>query len=121
MAERIVSKEDKIKMFEMRLDGKTLQQIGDAYGISRERVRQILDFGKVDRRTSIEKMIYPNIARWMRDNNENPTHIAKLIAVTPSIFIDFLQGKRDMRFSVGTIKQLEQIMEMQFDELFVEK
>ena len=38
----MINDKDKIKMFEMRVKGATLQEIGDKFGITREGVRQIL-------------------------------------------------------------------------------
>lgn len=36
-----MTREEKIEMFTMRVDGATLQECADKYGITRERVRQI--------------------------------------------------------------------------------
>lgn len=37
-----MTREEKIEMFTMRVDGATLQECADKYGITRERVRQII-------------------------------------------------------------------------------
>ena len=36
-----LTREEKIDMFSMRLDGYTLQEIGDKYGVTREAVRRM--------------------------------------------------------------------------------
>ena len=36
-----MTKEEKIDAFTMRLDGYTLQEIGDKYGLTRERIRKM--------------------------------------------------------------------------------
>lgn len=69
---------DKVKMFEMRLRGCTLQEIADKYNITREGVRQILlrsvtgnkairkdyEFNEGD----LEGIAYPNISNWLKIN-----------------------------------------------------
>lgn len=37
-----MTREEKIKAFEMRMDGATLQQIGNEFGVTRECIRQVL-------------------------------------------------------------------------------
>lgn len=73
---------DKVKMFEMRLNGCTLQEIGNEFGITRERVRQILN--SVTRRgTSMirgrEGIIYPNISKWLKDNDISLEEFAAML------------------------------------------
>ena len=69
---------DKVKMFEMRLSGCTLQKIADKYGITRERVRQILLQSVTNRKVirkdyefdegNLAKVVYPNISDWLMIN-----------------------------------------------------
>ena len=39
---KIVWKTESIKVYEMSVQGSTLQEIGDIYGVSREYIRQVL-------------------------------------------------------------------------------
>ena len=39
-----MTKEQKVEAYSMYLDGCTYQEIGDKFGISRQRVHQLLDF-----------------------------------------------------------------------------
>ena len=47
----------RLEMIELRIDGWTLQAIGDHYGLTRERVRQLLKHTKVDGVIQVERQI----------------------------------------------------------------
>ena len=64
-----MTKEEKIDAFTMRLNGYTLQEIGDKYGLTRERIRQMFASITTESRISRKNYIYPNISDWMIDNN----------------------------------------------------
>lgn len=62
-------KQRKAEMQYMKEHGFTLQQIGDKYGLSRERVRQIInDIHKKKILCGVKKICYPNAKRWAMDN-----------------------------------------------------
>lgn len=61
-----MTREEKIDMFCMRMDGYTLQEIGNQYGITREYVRQILDVGK--RKDIFQKIVYPGLKQYLVEN-----------------------------------------------------
>ena len=60
-----MTKEEKIDAFTMRLDGYTLQEIGDKYGLTKERIRQILEKSCKNERNTMKNYVYPNLADWM--------------------------------------------------------
>ena len=78
----MINDKDKIKMFEMRVKGATLQEIGDKFGITRERVRQILK-STISRETSMirgrEGIIYPNISKWLKDNDISISEFTEML------------------------------------------
>ena len=77
----MISDKDRVKMFEMRVNGCTLADIADKYGITRQRVHQILQSNisngaKMAR--GREGIIYPNIKKWLKDNDISIVEFAKL-------------------------------------------
>jgi transcriptional regulator with XRE-family HTH domain len=59
-------------------DGMTYQQIADAYGISRQRVAQILGRYSSNRhRPERTYSIYPGVDRWMHENKMTYTEVAR--------------------------------------------
>lgn len=63
---------EKAQMYEMHLEGYTLQEIANQFGISKQRVAQILPPMKQGYRAAqtemLNKIVYPNIREWMRKN-----------------------------------------------------
>lgn len=60
--------EQKAEMQKLRSQGKSLQYIGDKYGVTRERVRQILAVKKrYCSRKSLNQVVYPLIKQMMAD------------------------------------------------------
>ena len=67
-----MTREEKIKVFEMRLDGYTLQRIANDMGVTRQRIYQIL----YERPRRGFKSIYPLLNGWMNDNKETYVSLA---------------------------------------------
>lgn len=62
-----MTKEDKLKAYEMRLNGATYREIADSFGVSYQYIQQILPM-----RRDIEiKGIYVGIKKWMKENRFN--------------------------------------------------
>lgn len=122
----MIGDEDKIKMFEMRVKGCTLQEIGDRYGITRERVRQILQ-SITSRSTSMvrgrEGIIYPNIKKWLKDNDISIGEFAKLLGKEENIKMKthtrlshILKGKGD--FTMTEVRSVLKVTDMTFEQAF---
>lgn len=67
------------EMYEMRLNGCTLNEIAERFGISKQRVQQLIpDSGNIRFAKAINQCIYPNIRKWMYENNSNWSRFAVL-------------------------------------------
>lgn len=121
-----INDKDKIKMFEMRIRGCTLQEIGDEYGITRERVRQIMQ-SSISRSTSMirgrEGIIYPNISKWLKDNDVSLEEFKSALQIEQNLkyknatrLSHILKGKGE--FSMSEIRGILKITNMTFEEAF---
>lgn len=65
-----MTNEQRVEMFRMRLEGASLQEIADAYGVTREYVRQLVPpvANQARRRSDYSSCIYPVIAKWLFEN-----------------------------------------------------
>ena len=68
-----MTREQKIEMFTMRIDGMTLEEIGERFGLTRERVRQILTRTATGQRSRVSNMVsicvFPYLVNiWQRTN-----------------------------------------------------
>ena len=91
-----MTKEEKIDMFAMRSNGCTLQQVADKYGITRERVRQILFAYTAPRKEKV--YAYPNISNWMEENGVTLSQLADNCKLSYNTVRGYLNGAREPNF-----------------------
>ena len=94
-----MTREEKIDAFTMRLDGYTLQEIGDKYGLTRERIRQMFASITTESGISRKNYIYPNISDWMIGNNVSQGDLCKKLGCAQTTISSYLIGKREPTFS----------------------
>ena len=111
-----MTREQKIDMFTMRIDGFTLQEIADKYGVTRERVRQILARSCTESRFSRKNYIYPNLADWMSKNGINCTMLGKQLNVSKQSVYNILTGKNNPSFE--TLNRILDITKMPYEVAF---
>lgn len=120
------SKDRLMDMLQMRLDGSTIQQIADKYGVTKQCVQQQLSIiagnAKPRPRGIDERVIYPNLAKWIVDNRIAKYKLSEMIDMkskcTDSIRKK-LYGERD--FTITEIKKLIEITGYTFEYIFAEK
>lgn len=86
------------EMGKMRNDGYTLQEIADKFGVSKQWVAQLIPTGgyKMNPET-LDKMVYPNIANWMRKNHYNMRKLVSETGLTLQTLRRMLIEGRDPR------------------------
>ena len=70
--------EEKVEAYKMRLEGSTLQEIADTFGVSKQYIYQIIPYVN---RSSCNKScscIYPNIQKWRKKNKVSMDSMAVL-------------------------------------------
>lgn len=97
-----LTKEDKIQMFVMKLDGASFSDIGREYNISREYVRQIfreiLDTASSRSLRYNKECIYPGIKDWLEQNDVSAFQLSKMMGMrSPTNLYDLLTGKHTPR------------------------
>ena len=109
---------DQVKdMFSMRLEGFTLLEIGEKYGISKERVRQLLSDAAGGRNRVIRKnYVFPNIENWMYEKDIMQDEIAKECGRSQNNVSSILIGKYKPSFDF--ISAVLRMSGMTFEEAF---
>lgn len=113
-----MTKQEKVDMFAMRLDGATLQKIGDKYGITKERVRQILEISDSKRKPKA-KWIYPNMGNYMVEHKISLKEFSEKCEIQYWTLSNYMNGKSEP--SIGAIKRMLQFTGMSFEEAFQTK
>jgi hypothetical protein len=123
----MINDNDKIKMFEMRVRGCTLEEIGRTYSITRERVRQILK-SATSRSTSLirgrDGIIYPNISNWLRDNDYSIGEFAVMLGYklggnrSATRLSHLLKDRHTQGFRMPQILKILEVTGMTFEEAF---
>ena len=114
-----MTREEKIDAFTMRLDGYTLQEIGDKYGLTRERIRQM--FASITTKSGIPRKIYknyiyPNISDWMIDNNVKQSDLSKKLGCAQVTISSYLTGKNPPSFAF--INLMLELTKMPYEVVF---
>ena len=117
------SKDRLLEMIKMRLDGCTYQEIADKYGVTRQCVQQsIANFtGKerTARKSSLDRCIYPNIRKWMLDNNISMIKLSKMCGLAEThigAVRTKLNGERE--FKISEIKAILKESGKTFEYMF---
>ncbi len=86
-----MTRQEKIEAYTMRLDGITVQQIADRFGISKQYISQITpSFGRKREHTPI---VYPNIEKHLFDNQITKKDFASICGVAITNMQLILKGK----------------------------
>ncbi|ABQ23601.1 helix-turn-helix transcriptional regulator [Clostridium kluyveri] len=117
----MISDEDKIKMFEMRVKGCSLRTIGNEFNVSHEYVRRILkdacNKGALIKR-ECKGMVYPNIAKWLMENDVSVSELGKMSGESPIRLRHILSGKNINSFTIDEIRKILEVTGMTFKEAF---
>ncbi len=121
------NKERLLEMIKMRLDGCAYQEIGDKYGITRQCVQQsIANFtgkGRIVKKSSLDRCIYPNVRKWMLDNDFSMIKLSKICGLSETCIGAVrakLNGERE--FKITEIKAILKESGKKFEYMFsVEK
>lgn len=117
------NKDRLLEMIKMRLGGCTYQEIADKYGITRQCVQQsIANFAgkeRTVRQSSLDRCIYPNIRKWMLDNDISMIKLSKICGLTDAHIGTVrtkLNGERE--FKISEIKEILKESGKTFEYMF---
>jgi len=109
-------------MLDMKLDGYSFEYIGERFGVSRQRVQQILSgrgSGKrnaASKQNRLSRYIFPQIAIWMNEHDYTLTMMAEEIGVLPTTLSKQLLGHCDP--PLKTVRKIIEITGLPFEAAF---
>lgn len=120
-----MTREQKHQMLDMRLDGYTYERIGERFGVSRQRIQQILSgegSGKrnaTSKQNRLERYVFPNIAVWMNEHDYTLTMMAEEIGILPTTLSKQLLGNSEP--PLKTVRKIIEITGLSFEVAFERK
>lgn len=110
-----MNRDDKIKAFKMRLDGFSYQEIAEKFGVSKQYINQMLQNVISERRNkAVNKIVYPNIANWLKDNECSISEFVIRVGIKRSTLDHKLRGRN--KFNSDEIKRILDVTGMKFEE-----
>lgn len=111
-----MTKEQKLDMFSMHLDGLSYREIGNKYGISGQAVYKMIHPKERDIKNRTAKWVYPNVATWAEGQKMTANKIAKAIGVYPATVLSLLKGSTGT--SQRVISKMLDLTGMTYEEFF---
>ena len=110
---------DRNAVIEMRNQGMTYAAIGKQFGISRQRVHQILNYFKPTEpaytRHRKYRIMYPNIERWLIEHDCGVNTLAEKAGIDYFKLRSSVNGERT--FKREELKALKKVTKMTYDDL----
>ena len=117
-----MTKEDKIKAFEMRMDGMTFQEIGDHFGVTQQCIEAC--FKPERKRKPINrnfKCIYPGLKKWMLENRVSIMKMHDDLHLYDSPLSMYRNMKTEGMLTIDRIKKILAFTGLTFEEAFGEE
>lgn len=116
-----MTKEQKIEAYSMWLDGATIQEIADKFGVSFKYIQQLFPgtIKYIPTYSNYSNYIYPNIVDYIKRNGISITYLSKKCGISIQAMRLFLIGK-----SNGSKKNIDKILEvtgMKYEEAFAKE
>ncbi len=103
----------------MRLNGASLQEIANHFGVSRQYVHQTIPHLKREEIGYYSKIIYPAIRKWMTENDCTYRQFAAKANVTQSSIQTALKGKNEPGKRI--IDAILRVTNLSYEEAFKEE
>lgn len=110
-----MTREQKVEAYSMLLDGCTMQEVGEKFGVSKQYIQTLFPaLGRCGGRG----YIYPNISKWMYENRVSGTAFADLLDVSPSVASYWFRGIHEPKKCF--IDRVLAVTGMTYEEAFYE-
>lgn len=121
---KYLSRDEKVKAYEMLIDGHTHAEIAREFGVTRQAIYQLFggirdSYGLGIRMSTRERIIYPAITEYLLKNELSLDKFARSVNSSPEVLKKCLTGDQDMRKRV--IDAILKETGMSYEEAFAER
>lgn len=85
--------DEKVEAYRMLLNGSTYQEISDKFGVTRQRIQQLIPGLSAKRKNSIDSCVYKGISRWMQEKRYGYNDLAKMASISYQNLYMMMTGK----------------------------
>lgn len=118
-----MTKQEKLEMFSMRLDGCTFAEIGRRFNVSRQYVEQTLrGTPRKKSQSNSEKCIYKGLSNYISSEGMTLCQLAEIVGLSSTGTTTIrkkITGRR--KFNITEIKKILELTGLSFEECFCEK
>lgn len=115
-----MTKEQKIEAFSMLMDGKTYSEVGEHFGVTKQRIHQLFPMQRnnkpVCKKEKPLRYIYPNIEKWMRENKVSLAELSLKIGCSSNTICRNLLGYNEP--GKRLIDEIIKLTGMTYEEAF---
>lgn len=117
----MITIDQKVEMYRMRLEGKSYQAIADRFGVSRQYVHQL--FGQKYKSEPYRNVNvqYTGLRKWMNESHYSVAKLARESGCTDHSYgtiTSYLQGS--LRMDIDSIRKILRFTGLTFEEAFGE-
>ena len=118
----MITSDQKVEMYRMRLEGKSYQAIADRFGVSRQYVYQLIGQQCKSEPYRNVNVPYTGLRKWMNESNYSVAKLAKESGCTDDhsyvTINSYLQGSP--RMDIDSIRKILRFTGLTFEEAFGE-
>lgn len=114
-----MTKQQKEECYQLRHQGMTLGQLGVKYGLTRERIRQIMkeyEERRSGKAARLKTMVFPALRHWMIVKGHTYNSLAEACGVSMVTIRNNLTGQTDLK--KGTIDAILEVTGLTYEEAF---
>lgn len=118
----MITIDQKVEMYRMRLEGKSYQDIADRFGVSRQYVYRLIGQQCKSEPYRNVNVRYTGLRKWMNESNYSVANLARESGCTDNhsyvTITSYLQGSP--RMDIDSIRKILRFTGMTFEEAFGE-
>lgn len=115
-----MNREDVITMFQMRVDGFSMEEIGKHFGVTRERARQVLETALRNHDRGRAKCVYKGLKNWMLTTGTTAYKIRSDLRLWKGVTPLYKRLAGECVFGIPEIKAILAYTGLTFEEAFGE-
>lgn len=114
-----MKREEKIEAFAMKLDGRTYEEIGKHFGVSKQYIERILNVSGIKSTHPLEKVIYPNLGLFIKEHYNGVLNFYYALGYeSRNVGRMYKKLKGEAGMTISEVRKIPELTGMTFEECF---